>query len=254
MWFLGIQLIIVGGQAIIIFVGGSAFSVIRLNGVQWAYSLVLGAISIPVGVIIRLIPDGCIAQFLPNIGIHRVQSPQLFVSDEDRPREWDPVLEIRDELSFLKKIRGGRLMHIKYKLPRPVICLPRSRSASRSRDNSIPSTPVGDSDGASPSPAPDQRPQRRARSRSNSAFGPAAAMAGVIAGSIGGLSPIDRKHGDSARFSGRHPGLDLEEGIEIHPDTAPDDPIIDDDTNLSSDTQRSQAYRSPSRGRRSGSR
>ncbi|OXV11189.1 hypothetical protein Egran_01058 [Elaphomyces granulatus] len=254
MWFLGIQLIIVGGQVMIIFVGGSAFSVNRLNGVQWAYSLVLGAISIPVGVIIRLIHDECFAQFLPHIGVHKKQSPQLFVSDEDQPREWDPILEIRDELSFLKKIRGGRLKHIKYRLPRPARFLPRSRSASRSRDNSAPSTPIGDSDGASPIPgSPEQRQQRRTRSRSNSAFGPATAMAGVIAGSIGGLSPIDKKHGDSGRFSSRHSGLDLEEGIEIHPDTAPDDPIIDDDPTLSS-SRRGLAYRSPSRGRRSGSR
>jgi len=46
----------IGGQILIMFVGGRAFSVTRLNPAQWAYSLVLGAISIPIGVIIRLIP------------------------------------------------------------------------------------------------------------------------------------------------------------------------------------------------------
>ena len=36
----------------------------RLNGVQWAISLVLGAISLPVAVIIRLIPNDLIRRFL----------------------------------------------------------------------------------------------------------------------------------------------------------------------------------------------
>jgi P-type Ca2+ transporter type 2C len=47
----------IGGQILIIFIGGRAFSVIQLNRAQWAYSIVLGALSIPIGVIIRLIPD-----------------------------------------------------------------------------------------------------------------------------------------------------------------------------------------------------
>jgi len=47
----------VGGQILIVFIGGRAFSVTRLDGAQWGISIVLGALSIPVGVIIRLIPD-----------------------------------------------------------------------------------------------------------------------------------------------------------------------------------------------------
>jgi hypothetical protein len=47
----------VGGQILIAFIGGKAFSVTPLNKAQWAYSIVLGALSILVGVIIRVIPD-----------------------------------------------------------------------------------------------------------------------------------------------------------------------------------------------------
>jgi len=50
-------MIMVGGQILIIFIGGRAFAITRLDGNQWAVSIVLGALSIPVGVIIRLIPD-----------------------------------------------------------------------------------------------------------------------------------------------------------------------------------------------------
>lgn len=56
--FIAISLIMISGQVLIVFIGGRAFSVTRLNLVQWAISIVLGVLSIPFGVIIRLIPDG----------------------------------------------------------------------------------------------------------------------------------------------------------------------------------------------------
>ena len=38
-WFLGIWAIMIGGQALIVNVGGAAFSVVRLGGVDWAISV-----------------------------------------------------------------------------------------------------------------------------------------------------------------------------------------------------------------------
>src|SRR5277367_2722543 len=55
--FILITCITVCGQIIIVFIGGTAFSVTRLNGVQWAVSIVLGLLSLPCGAIIRLIPN-----------------------------------------------------------------------------------------------------------------------------------------------------------------------------------------------------
>jgi Ca2+-transporting ATPase len=153
---------------------------------------------------------------------------------EDRRYEWNPALEeIRDQLTFLKKVRGGRLKHLKHKLQNPATLIPRSRSGSRSQELSAPGTPVGD--GASPSQPP-MTPEARSRSRgrrsrSDSAFGPAAAMAGIVAGSIAGWSPVDRSQEDidAVKFSGTgpHSGV-LQPGIEIHPKTSADDPIIAD--------------------------
>ncbi|KAL4742952.1 hypothetical protein BDV11DRAFT_179843 [Aspergillus similis] len=230
-WFVGIQLIIVGGQILIIFVGGHAFSVTRLTGAQWAVCLILGVISIPVGVIIRLIPDEFLRKLIPTF--HRKKGPELIVSDEDRRFEWNPALEeIRDELKFFKSLRGGRLRKVAHKLQHPQELLPRSRSGSRSRENSAPATPVGDSSEGSPpfSASPDSRSRRRTRSRSNSAFGPAAAMAGVVAGSIAGWSPIERPgEGEAFKFDFNSTGgRNGQPGIEVHPDTAPDDNIIGD--------------------------
>ena len=236
-FFIGIQFIIVAGQIMIVFVGGKAFAVYRLNGAQWAYSIVLGALSIPVAVIIRLIPDELIRRFIPS-RLYRKQAPQLFVSDDDRRFEWNPALEeIREELSFLKTLRGGRLNVLKYRLQHPrETLLPRSRSGSRSRSNSLPSqTPsrdqLGNESGSPAPPSPASRSQRRGRSRSNSAFAPAAAMAGVIAGSIAGWSPIARGHEDDnpTRVTRTRAPSDLEthEITPEHPDTDDKGPMFE---------------------------
>lgn len=237
-WFLGIQAIIIGGQVLIIFVGGQAFSVQRLNGPQWGVSLVLGVLSIPIGMVIRLIPDELITKLIPTFW-RRNKGPELWISDEaegDRRFQWNPALEeIRDQLTFIKKLRGGRLTHLKHKIQHPQELLPgfpRSRSSSRSRDDSAPSTPVPDNEDG-PAPAtPESRARQRARSLSSSAsaFGPAAAMAGVVAGSIGGWSPVERppEETESFKFSPNapHRGMDQQQGIEVHPETAEDDQIV----------------------------
>lgn len=236
-WFIGIQTIIVGGQVLIIFVGGQAFSVKRLSeGSQWAVSLVLGAISVPIAVVIRLIPDEFISKLIPQFWHrHKKEGPELVVSDEEQRRfEWNPALEeIRDQLQFIKRVRGGRLTHIKHKLQHPQEFLPRSRSGSRSRESSSPPTPNGENGSRSPTPqppTPESRSRRNTRSRSNSTFGPAAAMAGVVAGSIAGWSPIERSHddNDSITFSTNSPfgGLNQQQGIEVHPDTSADDRML----------------------------
>ncbi|GJC91955.1 calcium-transporting ATPase [Colletotrichum higginsianum] len=64
-FFIGINLIMIGGQVLIIFVGGDAFQIKPLNGKEWGLSVGLGAISIPFGVLIRLIPDAWVAACLP---------------------------------------------------------------------------------------------------------------------------------------------------------------------------------------------
>ena len=199
-FFIGIQFIIVAGQIMIVFIGGTAFSVHRLNSAQWAYSLVLGALSIPIAIIIRLIPDELIRRLIPCF-FSRGRTPNVLITDEERQYQWNPAFEeIRDELAFLKMLRGGRLNLLKYKLQHPREFLPRSRSgSSRSRHSSISQTPTGDqaSERISAPPTPDSRRSmtRRSRSRSSSAFGPAALMAGGIAGSIAGWSPVERREG-----------------------------------------------------------
>ncbi|KAF2703216.1 calcium-translocating P-type ATPase [Pleomassaria siparia CBS 279.74] len=216
-FFIGIFLIMMGGQTLIIFVGGVAFQVEHINGIQWAISILLGFLSLFVGVIVRLIPDELVRRCIPNF-MKRKQTPELVVSDD---YQWNQgLLELREELAFIKKVRGGRLSHLKFKVQHPREIFSRSRSS-----HSLPATPNnGSTNDAEGSPAPPTPVSRhKGRSRSNSAFGPAAVMAGIVAGSIGGWSPIDRPAGDndSLRFSRKASKADLEaqEGIEVHPDT-----------------------------------
>ncbi|OAL54257.1 calcium transporting P-type ATPase-like protein [Pyrenochaeta sp. DS3sAY3a] len=227
-WFFILILgIMIGGQTMIIFVGGVAFKVTRLNGPQWGYSIVLGFLSLPVGMIVRLIPDELVRKCIPSF-FKRKRNPEVVVSDDDY--QWNQgLLEIRDELAFLRKVRGGRLSSLKFKVQHPKEIFSRSRSS-----HSLPGTPnngTNNEDGSPAPPTPNSR--RRTRSRSNSAFGPATVMAGIVAGSIAGWSPIDRNgDNDSIKFSRNATKQDLEsqEGIEVHPDTKSTDPILVTDT------------------------
>ena len=68
-WFLRIQLIIVSGQILIIFVGGPTFPVCPLNGVEWAVSLGLAALALPLAVLIQITP---VEPILEYCGVERV--------------------------------------------------------------------------------------------------------------------------------------------------------------------------------------
>lgn len=230
------------------FVGGQAFSVHRINGAQWGYSIVLGALSIPVAVIIRLIPDELFARLIPRVSIPglRKSAFNVVVEDEDdETPQWNPALEdIREELAFLKRLRGGRMSELAYKLQHPrQALLPRSRSASRSPGAShtdLPQTPtineqavVESIQGTPQTPEKGDKTKRRARSSSNSVFGPATAMAGIIAGSVaGGWSPLERRdeESESIRFarSRSASGVEGVAGMEVHPDTKAEDPVFAD--------------------------
>lgn len=237
-FFMGINAVMIGAQILIVFIGGAAFNVKRLNGARWAYCVVLGFLSIPIGVVIRLIPDEVVIKLIPAFFKNRTKkSPELTVSDEERQFRFpQPLAELKEELSFLKRVKGGRLNNLKFAIQHPKeTFITRSRSGSRSRSNSYPVTPISeferqDSFGSAARSPESRKRGRSSRSRSNSALGATAVMAGIIAGSVAGWSPIDRTSHDneSMRFSRSHGRSELEsrEGVEIHPATKADDPVV----------------------------
>lgn len=245
-FFIGIFLIMVGGQTLIVFVGGRAFNVVRQHGDQWGVALVLGVISIPIGAVIRMVPDELVVRLIPGSikrwNEKKRRQAMLFGDEESHYTFNQGLLDIKEELAWIRKYKGGRLRGLRFAVSHPKEALLGSRSPSRSRaSSSLPQTPNPEpnEDGDNISqlshspapPTPDSR-RRRGRSRSNSAFA-GAAMAGIVAGSIGGWSPIDRSgrgDNDSLKFSRDRSKSDLSREVrqssEVHPNTSGDDPVI----------------------------
>lgn len=55
--FVFIQVVTLGGQLAIIFVGGEAFQTVPLTGTQWGWSMLFGFVTVPLGVLLRLVAD-----------------------------------------------------------------------------------------------------------------------------------------------------------------------------------------------------
>ncbi|GAA97755.1 hypothetical protein E5Q_04434, partial [Mixia osmundae IAM 14324] len=126
-WFLLIFSIMVGGQILIIFVGGAAFSVTRISGRDWAISIsmslflisrcwlipraVLGALCLPLGAAIRFIPadwlEGVFIKCLILSDPHAL--PTATQNAQDREDYGEGINRIRDNLATFGQIRGGRM-------------------------------------------------------------------------------------------------------------------------------------------------
>lgn len=202
-----------GGQVLIIFVGGHAFQIAEdgQESTLWAIAIVLGFLSIPVGVIIRLIPDRVMLALVPEFLKRRAQNvPGLTISDEEMEMYPTPLADVRDELNFLRRMKGGRLNNLKFAIQHPKETLmsrsrspshSRSQSRSHSRSNSVnpPQTPTQDEGGfVSPVATPDSRKRSKStRSRSNSALGAPTVMAGIVAAGVAaGWHPMARPEGE----------------------------------------------------------
>ncbi|KAG0201269.1 hypothetical protein BGX28_005842 [Mortierella sp. GBA30] len=143
-YFIVIFFIMVLFQAIIVQYGGAAFETEKLNGIQWLICILLGLLSIPVGIIIRLIPEeifgplknwvnqpgpvagslpsfegypsevGRVSSFPGSVGSHRAGSMVGGASSPYPGRDglvWNSAItKVRSELSVFKALRGGRLL------------------------------------------------------------------------------------------------------------------------------------------------
>ncbi|ROT42589.1 plasma membrane calcium-transporting ATPase [Sodiomyces alkalinus F11] len=62
-WFLGVQCVTLAGQMVIIWLAGAVFDTEPLNAAQWGWSMLFGALVIPLGALIRQIPDRFVLMF-----------------------------------------------------------------------------------------------------------------------------------------------------------------------------------------------
>ncbi|RDX57115.1 calcium-translocating P-type ATPase [Lentinus brumalis] len=188
-YFMGITLIEVAIQILIVFVGGAAFQVTRIGGREWGIGLALGFVSIPLGALIRMIPNGPIERFFIKVRL----MPNPNVLPTTRPEtEWNTAIQlVRDNLNTFSHVRGGRMRASSYVgKSRSVNLAPESRVALPSIMTMVPT---------------------------------------LIASSIGARwapqSPSGLSH--PASFDPSKSSAALWEGkIQIHPDTKPDDPVM----------------------------
>lgn len=89
------------------FIGGAAFQVTRIGGLEWGISLAFGVVSIPLGALIRLLPNKPFEKLLIFLRLlpHPEELPII------RPdAEWNEAIElVRDNLATFTNLRGGRL-------------------------------------------------------------------------------------------------------------------------------------------------
>ncbi|GAO16312.1 hypothetical protein UVI_02016990 [Ustilaginoidea virens] len=213
-FFIAISVVMCGGQILIMFFGGAAFHIAdqpedpQMAGTFWAIALVLGFLSIPVAIILRLIPDWILVAMVPEFLKKRTRNvPGLTVSDEEMDMYPEPLADVRDELNFLRRMKGGRLNNLKFAIQHPKeTIMQRSRSPSHSRSNSLhaPQTPTREDSFGSPFATPDSRARSRSnRSRSNSALGAPTVMAGIVAAGVAaGWSPSGRPSAEERQEGG----------------------------------------------------
>ncbi|EIW84082.1 calcium-translocating P-type ATPase [Coniophora puteana RWD-64-598 SS2] len=189
-YFMGITLVEIAVQILIVFIGGAAFQVTPVDGKVWGISLALGVASIPIGALVRLLPNGLFERLFKLV--------RLLPSDEEilptiRPdAEWNSAIQlVKDNLATFSNVRGGRMRSSSFVV--------KSRSA-RLQD------------------------ERRVTMPSLMTMVPT-----LIASSIGaGWAPhTTGSLSDPARFDPSLSSAALWEGkVQIHPDTKSDDDLI----------------------------
>jgi Ca2+-transporting ATPase len=188
-YFIVITLIEIAVQVVIVFIGGTAFQVTRIGGREWGISLALGFVSIPLGALIRLLPNGPFEQLF--ILMRLLPKPQGGLPKVRPDGEWNSAIElVRDNLATFANLRGGRLRSSSFVV--------KSRQARLHEEKRVPLPSL------------------------------MTMVPTLIASSIGaGWAPQSRGSlSDPARFDPSKSSAALWEGrLQIHPDTKPDDAL-----------------------------
>ncbi|KAJ2161686.1 plasma membrane calcium [Coemansia sp. RSA 552] len=105
--FLLVQAVIVVAQWLIVTYGGVAFTTIPLTGVQWAGTLFIGLLSLPVGLFIRMLPDlsACFGLESAN-SVAQQHLPEVSTA---RMRMEASVKDVQNAVRFFGAIRSSQL-------------------------------------------------------------------------------------------------------------------------------------------------
>jgi P-type Ca2+ transporter type 2C len=79
-----------------------------MGGREWGISIALGFVSIPLGALIRCIPNGPCERFFKAVRLLPRPASELPTKRPDT--EWNAAIErVRDNLGTFANIRGGRM-------------------------------------------------------------------------------------------------------------------------------------------------
>lgn len=95
--------IVVGGQILIVFIGGPAFETTPINFGSWAVSVVLGALSLIVGALARMLPDGPLEKAL--LWLHIISPKDGLPSSRENDSKEGQLKQTRQ---WIHSIRAGR--------------------------------------------------------------------------------------------------------------------------------------------------
>jgi len=110
-YFIAITLIEVAVQVLIVFVGGHAFQVTRIPGREWGISLALGFGSLPLGVLVRLLPNGPFERVFRTLGLFG-RSESFLPTQNPESDGWNHAISLvckLNDLKFFASVRGGHL-------------------------------------------------------------------------------------------------------------------------------------------------
>jgi len=171
----------------------------RLDATQWGISLLLGALSLPIAVVIRLIP---------NEWIENLQLPQWRKNEdmsghvESRGQQsgrlvWNEAVEnVRSELLLLKRWRISDRHNIGLRMPRMVRALLSFASHPRTVSDPEEEALLGDGFAQLHGTMQHNANGNHARPHIGSAITPVAIMAGMLAGSIASWKPLEPEEED----------------------------------------------------------
>ncbi|KZL82500.1 calcium-translocating p-type atpase [Colletotrichum incanum] len=190
-WFLGVQCMTVAGQMVIIWKGGQAFDTRPLSGPQWGWSMLFGVLVIPLGAVIRQVPDAYVYAFFQAVKKAFIAS--LGGLSKPLPLKWrkkaeEEVDDMGAAESWVLQTGAALLRPMNYEWGSST---PPPGSKLAGRVSSIPAA------------------QREALIR--------AAKAGTGDNEIDVPAMIE---------AARYAKVELSYGIEVHPETSKEDPIL----------------------------